>query len=824
MDMFRVWALFAVALCGSVGWGAPPLHAPGHATSLLFLLGGSSAMPLSRLRPLSAAFNEELDLDWQTNHEYFVALGDEVVPIQLFDGEELSVGSSGEILGIQSKTPSFDMIDILAAAAEDVDVSVAPEPGVDFHPALIQAPTAESRAEAVRNVAQQLGVTVEDLIVTTPPDGMCLYHAIHAFTMGPAWSIGRGQEGFQSDLLREALEGGYAIYLRDRLAKLMRDRGLASAAEDLYQGSANYFPGSRELPYLAEIVGATIVEHSLEHPEQPPIAHGDGVNRMHLGFTVTELGAPHFVLLNSDSNTIDLSSDVAVPLAGTGLETPRMCCSCGQPMAKSARLDICQNCRPSDSGACGSASGQLQAGAGGIEGLPSAAEAPEVSSAADSFPADDALLDDVLAQLESMPPPALLKDIADSDALLISVFPEKAAGNGGGKQPFRSFLNRGVRLQEKSRARGAATGKRQVEMPASMKKPAARGPASEEGKGFKFDAGGRRLSVDASGTWQRLGASRFIPEEFTDKRYWHKHPEMHDIWRAMFPRASSGDGAESESNIAAMEEADDEEHIEIEVNEDSDENICSDGAMPADEEEGGGRSGNWRGGGKTRRLPVGEAGEEDEKAEDNKDTHPDAQIDAQLIPHLDEQDDDLIPPDLLEMVRQIRERLRLRRQLRPYAELVPYGGVGCQKRTRNPHIGRAGLKRRVVCAETMYTMPAKTLALICEGAGIVHKRPKCATCEEELQDTDLRIRATLGHKTFTGPGGHEFHHKREQASCCICWLPLLVKCFSRSMGCDLNSKSPDYHSVAILSNRTPLDCNLSQQNTIRWPFESVRIP
>ena len=245
---------------------------------------------------------------------------------------------------------------------------------------------------------------------------------------------------------------------------------------------------------------------------------------------------------------------------------------------------------------------------------------------------------------------------------------------------------------------------------------------------------------------------------------------MHDTWRALFPRVSLGDGAEQVFNNATGDEADAEEHIEIEEeHEDSEEDIGSDGEMPADEEEGGGRSGNWRGGGKTRRLPVGEAGEEDGKADDNRDTHPDAEIAAELVAHLDQHDDESIPPELLEMVRQVRERLRLRRQIRPYADLVPYGGLGHQKRTRNPHIGRTGLKGRVVVTETMYTMPAKTLALICEGAGIVHKRPRCATCEQELQDTDLRIRVTLGQKTFTGPGGHEFQHKREQASCCICW-------------------------------------------------------
>lgn len=230
---------------------------------------------------------------------------------------------------------------------------------------------------------------------------------------------------------------------------------------------------------------------------------------MHIGFTVTEQGAPHFVLLNFESEAIDLCPDLDISLAGSGLETPRMCRACGDPMAKLEQDDLCQNCIPSQSGACGSGARRLQAGAGGVEGLPSAAEAAASSALADSLAVDDAVLDDAIAQLESMPPPALPKDIADADALLASVFLEKAAGHGGSKQPFRSYLNRGVRLQEKSRARGAATGRRQVEKPASMKKPAASMPAAEESGDFKFDARGRRLPVDASGSWQRLGGFRW---------------------------------------------------------------------------------------------------------------------------------------------------------------------------------------------------------------------------------------------------------------------------------------------------------------------------
>ena len=39
---------------------------------------------------------------------------------------------------------------------------------------------------------------------------------------------------------------------------------------------------------------------------------------------------------------------------------------------------------------------------------------------------------------------------------------------------------------------------------------------------------------------------------------------MHDTWRALFPRVSLGDGAEQVFNNATGDEADAEEHIEIE--------------------------------------------------------------------------------------------------------------------------------------------------------------------------------------------------------------------------------------------------------------------
>ena len=101
--------------------------------------------------------------------------------------------------------------------------------------------------------------------------------------------------------MHEIRENIYAKQLRMKLALRMRKHGLLEAAAALFKPSAEFFPGSRELPYLAEELGLRIVEHDLDHELQPAITHGSGRETIHLGFTVTEMGAPHWVLLNANA-------------------------------------------------------------------------------------------------------------------------------------------------------------------------------------------------------------------------------------------------------------------------------------------------------------------------------------------------------------------------------------------------------------------------------------------------------------------------------------------------------------------------------------------
>ena len=67
-------------------------------------------------------------------------------------------------------------------------------------------------------------------------------------------------------------------------------------------GAAGY-PGSDELPYIAELLQCTIVEHDLLHSAQPSFSHHGGaedvVPVMHIGHTLTDRGAHHWVLLRT---------------------------------------------------------------------------------------------------------------------------------------------------------------------------------------------------------------------------------------------------------------------------------------------------------------------------------------------------------------------------------------------------------------------------------------------------------------------------------------------------------------------------------------------
>ena len=158
--------------------------------------------------------------------------------------------------------------------------------------------------QATRRVAALLGVPPERLVISTPPDGLCLYHCIIAWELGPAtWLQFRAESGFCDDEAFEEIQDKLANTLRHRLAMFLAQQGRERAAARLRLAGQAGYPGGDELPYLAELMHCTIVEHDLQHVEQPDITHsgggGDPAPVIHIGHTITALGAPHWVLLRT---------------------------------------------------------------------------------------------------------------------------------------------------------------------------------------------------------------------------------------------------------------------------------------------------------------------------------------------------------------------------------------------------------------------------------------------------------------------------------------------------------------------------------------------
>ena len=155
---------------------------------------------------------------------------------------------------------------------------------------------------ASMQVAAALGVPQGQLVIATPPDGNCLFHCITAWQLGSIWELNRDTHGFSTNPVEEKIHAGLAKALRRRLIRFLERVGRQTEADRLrLEGPAGY-PGADELPYLAELMGCTIIEHDLEHSVQPAFthnAHGGDAAVVHIGHTVTENGGAHWVLLRS---------------------------------------------------------------------------------------------------------------------------------------------------------------------------------------------------------------------------------------------------------------------------------------------------------------------------------------------------------------------------------------------------------------------------------------------------------------------------------------------------------------------------------------------
>jgi hypothetical protein len=168
---------------------------------------------------------------------------------------------------------------------------------------------------ARQGVATRLQVPLEHLVIPTPPDGYCLYHCFTAWDLGSMWLQNRTAEGFCCDYKQDAIHQALARGLRRRLVRFLKQVGREEQAARLELAGPQGYPGGDELPYLAELLHYTIVEHDLMHPAQPSFVHvSHGMAPVvEIGYRTTAEGAPHWVLLRTQwpvpEKTCDSSSD-----------------------------------------------------------------------------------------------------------------------------------------------------------------------------------------------------------------------------------------------------------------------------------------------------------------------------------------------------------------------------------------------------------------------------------------------------------------------------------------------------------------------------------
>jgi len=159
---------------------------------------------------------------------------------------------------------------------------------------------------ALLQVATRLGVPPEHLVIGTPPDGDCCFHCFTAWQLGAVWRRHRDAYGWCTKVEEAKIHTTLAKALRRRLIGLLLELGRPAEAERLELPGAAGYPGADELPYLAQLMECVVVEHDLQHSLQPAFEHVAPVagtpisaGRIHIGYTVTQDGSPHWVLLRS---------------------------------------------------------------------------------------------------------------------------------------------------------------------------------------------------------------------------------------------------------------------------------------------------------------------------------------------------------------------------------------------------------------------------------------------------------------------------------------------------------------------------------------------
>lgn len=131
------------------------------------------------------------------------------------------------------------------------------------------------------------------------------------------------------------------------------------------------------------------------------------------------------------------------------------------------------------------------------------------------------------------------------------------------------------------------------------------------------------------------------------------------------------------------------------------------------------------GGGKARRVEVGDAAEPDE---------------------------DPVPlPDGVLAIADFG-----RRQIRPFAEAANYGPTAHRNRRHRKHRARETRSARALVPVTLLSMGARCLILLFESLGFLPPRPCCTKCYRVPGDHDMRIKSRT--ELFDGPGGFQIPH------------------------------------------------------------------
>ena len=156
---------------------------------------------------------------------------------------------------------------------------------------------------ARQEIAAQLMVSVDQLIIQTPADEFDLYHCFSAKELGNLWLVCRRIDGTCSDIVLKQTHTCMAKSLAFRLEAYLRSIGRHDQANDIAWPGNKTWPGSAELPHLAKMMCINIVEHDLVHPAQPSLMHCAGASdTMHIGYIISERDRPHWVLLRTGSD------------------------------------------------------------------------------------------------------------------------------------------------------------------------------------------------------------------------------------------------------------------------------------------------------------------------------------------------------------------------------------------------------------------------------------------------------------------------------------------------------------------------------------------